>query len=113
MHIIILAIGEIAYLFSWFVSIVNLVLIWNSEGAVVSALQYIRGIMILAIYPWFGWWIRRALCAKFGLFFTREWEFKAFANYTGQISNGLLHKFWAQAVLIITILVAISLLASN
>ena len=101
----ILAIGEIAYAFGWFVAIVNLIA--HAKWGNIAGLES-STIFAWVLFPWLGWWIRRACCAKFGLFFTSNWEFPKVSQTLSEVAGGVLLKFWGQLLLLLAIGVVLS-----
>ena len=108
MHIVILAIGEIAYLFGWFAVISSLIAM-STLGKITEIGASYWGLIMF--FSWLGWWIRRACCSKFGLFFRSTWEFPKFAEAVSDISGGLLLKFWGQLLFLLAIKIILSFIS--
>ena len=93
MPFVIMVTGQLIYVIAWLAFLVSSLGTLNNFQPVV----YAAGPIII----WVAWWIRRALSAKFSLFFGFEWEFPKFAKLLAEWTWGFSNTFWFQALLVI------------
>ncbi len=64
-------------------------------------------LLIFPIFVWVGWWFKKLLTGRHGLFFSRDWEITFLSSALSKITGGRSEKFIFQLLFIIIIWVPI------